>query len=298
MKQEAERGSLLLDLAHDLAGSLLCAVSTVFFVAPSNIAPGGASGVAIMINYLFRLPIGATIFVINIPLLLLALRFLGRPFTLKTLRSLLISTLMTDVVATPLAARFYDPQALLGTDGQLLGALFGGVLTGAGLAIIFLRDSTTGGTDIAGRLLQLKFPHLPIGRAMMLVDAIILLCSIAVFRSLRSGLYGMITLFVTSRVIDGIVYGVDKGTMALIVTARSREIADGILSELERGATLLEASGAYSGERKQVIVCAVRTAQFHKLKTIVLRCDPHAFIIVTEAGEIYGEGFQEIGKKK
>lgn len=298
MKQKAEKVSLLLDLAHDLAGSLLCSVGTVFFVAPSNIAPGGASGIAIMVNYLFRLPIGATVFVINIPLLLLALRFLGRPFTLKTLRSLLINTLTTDLVATPLAARFYDSEALLGADGQLLGALFGGVLTGAGLAIIFLRDSTTGGTDIAGRLLQLKFPQLPIGRAMMLVDAVILLCSIAVFHSLRSGLYGMITLFVTSRVIDSIVYGVDKGTVALIMTAHSREIADAILCELERGATLLEASGAYSGERRQMIVCAVRTAQFHKLKTIVRRCDPHAFIIVTEAGEIYGEGFSEIGKKK
>lgn len=298
VKKEERAKHLLLDLAYDFAGSLLYAAGTLLFIAPSNIAPGGASGVAIMLNYLFALPIGTTIFVINIPLLFLALRFLGRPFTLKTLRTLLISTVMTDWVVAPLVDRYYDAQTLLGADGQLLGALFGGVLTGAGLGIVFLRDSTTGGTDIAGRLLQLRFPHLPIGRAMMAVDGFILCCSILVFHSLRSGLYGMITLFVTSRVIDSIVYGADKGTMALIVTRHSREIAEGILSELDRGATLLPATGAYSGEEKEMIVCAVRTAQFHKLKTIVRRCDPHAFIIVTEAGEIYGEGFQEIGRKK
>jgi uncharacterized membrane-anchored protein YitT (DUF2179 family) len=297
VKQE-KKAALLMDLAYDLAGSLLYAIGTLLFVAPSNIAPGGASGIAIMLNYLFALPIGTTTFILNIPLLLLALRFLGRPFTFKTLRTLLISTVITDWVVAPLVGRYYNAQALLGADGQLLGALFGGVLTGAGLGIIFLRDSTTGGTDIAGRLLQLRFPHLPIGRAMMAVDALILLCSMLVFRSLSSGLYGMITLFVTSKVIDSIVYGVDKGTMALIVTRHSQEIAAGILSELDRGATLLPATGAYSGEKKEMIVCAVRTAQFHKLKTIVRRYDPHAFIIVTEAGEIYGEGFQAIERKK
>lgn len=298
VKQEGKAAHLLLDLAHELGGSLLYSLGTLLFVAPSNIAPGGASGIAIMLGYLFGLPIGTTIFVINIPLLFLALRFLGKPFALKTLRTLTISTIMTDWVVAPITNRFYDAETLLGADGQLLGSLFGGVLVGAGLGVIFLRDTTTGGTDIAGRLLQLRFPHLPIGRAMMAVDALILLCSIVVFRSLRSGLYGMITLFVTSRVIDSIVYGVDKGTMALIVTGCGRKIAAGILSELDRGATLLQATGAYSGDEREMIVCAVRTTQFHKLKTIVRRCDPRAFIIVTEAGEIYGEGFQEIGRKK
>ncbi|MCI8624454.1 MAG: YitT family protein [Provencibacterium sp.] len=299
MKKEGNAArTLFLDFIYDFGGSLLYAAGTLLFVAPSNIAPGGASGVAIMLGYLFGLPIGTTAFVINIPLLFLALRFLGRAFTLKTLRTLAINTVVMDVLIAPVVARYYDAATLLGADGQLLGSLFGGVLVGAGLGTIFLRDSTTGGTDIVGRLLQLKFPYLPIGRAMMVVDACVLLSSIVVFRSLRSGLYGMITIFVTSKVIDGIVYGADKGTMALIVTTEGRAIADGILSSLDRGATLLKGTGAYSKAQKDVIVCAVRTAQFHRMKTIVYRCDPGAFIIVTEAGEVYGEGFKEMERKR
>jgi len=286
--------TLAVDTAYDIVGSLVYAVGTLCFIAPNNIAPGGASGVAIMLHYLFGSPIGITTFLINVPLILLALRYLGRVFTMKTLRTIVINTVVIDFVVAPLIDRL---DIVLLEDGErLLGALFGGVCLGVGLAVIFLRDSTTGGTDIAGRLLQLRYPHVQMGRAMMICDAVVLLASILVFRSFESGLYGMVAIFVNSRVIDSILYGVDKGTMAFVVSSRSREIAGRVIREMDRGATLLKGVGAYSGEDKEVMLVAVRISQLPRLKRLVHEEDPQAFMIASEAGEILGEGFKRIDK--
>ncbi len=294
MSRNIDWKTLAADTAYDIAGSLVYAVGTLCFIAPNNIAPGGASGVAIMLHYLFGLPIGMTTFVINVPLILLALRYLGRVFTMKTLRTIAINTVVIDFVVAPFLER--TNLVLLETGERLLGALFGGVCLGLGLAVIFLRDSTTGGTDIAGRLLQLRWPHIQMGRAMMICDAVVLFASIVVFRSFESGLYGMVAIFVNSRVIDSILYGVDKGTMAFIVSPRSREIAERVLREMDRGATLLKGVGAYSGEEKEVVLAAVRINQLPRLKRLVHEEDPRAFMIAAEAGEILGEGFKRMDK--
>lgn len=297
MKQASRAHELTIDTLYDIVGSFIYAVGTYCFVAPCNIAPGGASGIAIMINYLAYVPIGIMTFIINIPLILLALRYLGRNFTIKTIRSLIINTVMLDFVVAPLFDNFGGERFLGNVYGdRLLGSLFGGVLIGAGLAVIFLRDSTTGGTDIAGRLLRLKFPHIQMGRAMMLFDTVVLLASIVVFGSIESGLYGLITIFVCSRVIDGILYGADKGNMVLVVSSKSHEIADILMRDIDRGITFLRGQGAYSHSETDVIVSALRKSEFHRLKTIVYDVDPAAFIIVTEAGEIWGEGFKDFGK--
>lgn len=294
MSRNIDWKTLAADTAYDIAGSLVYAVGTLCFIAPNNIAPGGASGVAIMLHYLFGLPIGMTTFVINVPLILLALRYLGRVFTMKTLRTIAINTVVIDFVVAPFLER--TNLVLLETGERLLGALFGGVCLGLGLAVIFLRDSTTGGTDIAGRLLQLRWPHIQMGRAMMICDAVVLFASIVVFRSFESGLYGMVAIFVNSRVIDSILYGVDKGTMAFIVSPCSREIAERVLREMDRGATLLKGVGAYSGEEKEVVLAAVRINQLPRLKRLVHEEDPRAFMIAAEAGEILGEGFKQMDK--
>lgn len=288
----------MLDTAHDIAGSFLYAVGTLCFIAPSNIAPGGASGIAIILNYLFSLPIGITTFIINIPLMLLALRFLGKRFTIKTLRSIIINTIVFDFVVSPILNHFGE-EAILGDvyGDRLLGSLFGGVLIGSGLVIIFLRNSTTGGTDIAGRLLRLRFPHIQMGRAMMLFDAVVILVSMFVFQSIESGLYALITIFVCTRVIDSILYGVDRGCMALVISSKNRTIATKLMEELDRGVTFLHGEGAYSGSEIEILVSAVRRSEFHRLKSIVYKADPSAFIIVTEVGEILGEGFKDIRRQ-
>lgn len=284
--------TLTLNIVYDVVGSVIYALGTLCFIAPNNIAPGGASGIAIMLHFLFGFPIGTTAFLINVPLLLLAFRYLGRPFTFRTLRTVAINTIVLDLGVGPLVEKWNLADAV-GQD-RLMGALFGGVCLGVGLAVIFLRDSTTGGTDIAGRLLQLRYPHIQTGRAMMICDAFVLAASVVVFGSLESGLHGLVTIFVNSRVIDAVLYGADKGTMAFIVSKDSRMVAERVLQELERGVTLLKGEGAFSGEGREVILTAVRISQLPRLKRIVHESDPEAFLIAAEAGEILGKGFKRM----
>lgn len=274
------------DVLYDLIGAIIYAVSVHMFTAPNHIAPGGVTGIATLVNYLVSsAQIGTVSLLINIPLLLLSYRFLGKSMTIKTLKSVLIMSVVIDLTGLFLPAY---------TDNPLLAALFGGVGIGAGLAVIFMRGGTTGGTDIAGRLLQLKFPHLPIGRAMMLVDCTVLFASSLVYGKLESALYGLIAIFTCSRVLDSLLYGMDVGKMALVVSDKNEEISKAIIEELDRGVTLLAGKGGYSGQERYVLMTAVRKNQFHKLKKLVSTIDPGAFLIVAEAGEIMGEGFRSI----
>lgn len=179
---------------------------------------------------------------------------------------------------------------------MLLAALYGGVLSGIGLGLIFLRGSTTGGTDIASRLLKIKWPYIPMGRMMMLVDAVIIVASIIAFKSVDSGLYAMIQLFVSSKVIDMILYGSDTGKMILVVSDKNAEIATAIMSDLDRGVTMLKGRGFYTGAERDVLLCAVRRQQTPTVRSIVRKADPTAFIIMCEAGDVIGEGFKPITK--
>lgn len=281
----------LVDTLYDILGSIAYALGVHVFTAPNHIAPGGVVGVATLANYLSdgRLPIGTVSLIINIPLILLAYRLIGVRFTNKTLKTLLISTVMLDFVVAPLPVYMGNP---------ILVALFGGVLIGAGLALVFMRGSTTGGGDIAARLLQMRMPYLPIGRAILIVDCVVLLAAAAVYQQLESAMYGLITIFATTRVIDSMLYGLDAGRMVLVVSDHSEEIAQGVIDVLDRSATLLHARGAYKKTDKFMMLSAVRKEEFHKLRDLVHRIDPHAFVIVAEAGEIMGEGFKPIKEQQ
>lgn len=281
--------SVSLDLGADFAGSLLFAIGIVCFTEPANIAPGGVSGIAIILNYLWAmLPIGGMSIAINIPLLFLSFKYLGRHASLRTICSLIISSLMIDWIAAP----FFPVY----TGDRLLGAVFGGVFIGAGLAIIFLRGSTTGGTEIVSNLMRLKWPHISMGRAILFVDVGVIVLSIIVFGNLESGMYGIISLFCSSKVIDAIVYGFDQGNMVTVISDKNEEISQRILQEIDRGVTLLHGKGAYTGQEKEVLICAVRKSEFSKLKSIIREIDHSAFVVTTEAGEILGEGFKPVNK--
>ena len=274
------------DLAYDLVGSVLYAAGIVCFVNPANMAPGGMSGVAILLNYLWGLPIGTMTIVLNIPLLILSYIFLGKSLTWKTVKSLVISSLMVDLVM----ARYAPIYA----GDRMIGGVFGGVLMGAGLAIIFLRGSTTGGTDIISFLVKKWYPHVPIGRMIMVVDCIIIGVSVLVFGNLESALYCLISLYCCSMVIDSIIYGLDKGSMVMVVSEKNDEIAAQIMDELERGVTLLKGQGAYTGTDRDVLMCAVRKQQFARVRAIIYEKDPNAFVIVSETSEVFGEGFKQV----
>jgi len=287
MKQKARE--FLLDILYDAAGGAVFAIGLGCFVAPAQIAPGGVSGLSIIINYLTELPVGSLNMCINVPLLLLAWRFLGRRFTLKTLRSVFLQSVMIDLVGLWLPV--YAGE-------RIMSALFGGVSIGVGLALVFMRGSTTGGTDIVSRLLQLRFRHISIGKLLFLVDTMVLVLSAAVFRNIETGLYGMICIYTSNRVLDGILYGLDTGKVLLVISEKNPEIARQIMDRLERGVTFLQGSGGWSGQEKQILLCAVRAAQSYKVEEIVRGVDPDAFLIVMEANQIAGEGFRPITSDK
>jgi uncharacterized membrane-anchored protein YitT (DUF2179 family) len=281
----AGRSGLFSYLLFNILGCGLTAVGSVVFNAPNNIAPGGASGVAIMVNYATGTPISVTTLCINLPLLALAWFFLGRKLTLKTMFSVLVFSAELE-----LAARFLPVYR----GDVLLAALYGGVFTGVGLALVFMRSSTTGGSDIASRLIQLKFPTVSVGKVILVVDGIVLCAAAAVYNNIENALYAVLGLYTQTIIIDSLVYGVDTGKLMMIVTQRPDEISRTVIEELNRSCTTVEGKGSFSGLPQPLVLCAVRKVQYFELKRIVHRLDPSAFVIALDAGEIIGEGFKDI----
>ena len=276
---------LLLDLGADVLGSVLMGIGIYSFAEQADIAPGGLSGIAILFKYLWDLPVGVMILIMNIPLLLIAWKYLGKRFAIRTLRTVVLSS----VVVTPLAFVY--------AGDRLLSAIASGVCLGAGLGVIFARGSTTGGTDIISCLVERKNPHLQVGGILTAVDVLIIALSIAVFGNLESGLYGIVALYAQGRVMDAILYGRKRGRSVMIFSEKREEIARRIMREMDRGATFLQSRGAYSGARSEVLLCAVGQREYAKLRRIVRECDPEAFFVVLETKNVYGEGFQPINEE-
>lgn len=280
---------LLLDLGADVLGSVLMGIGIYSFAEQADIAPGGLSGIAILFKYLWDLPVGVMILIMNIPLLLIAWKYLGKRFAIRTLRTVVLSSVILDVVVTPLAFVY--------AGDRLLSAIASGVCLGAGLGVIFARGSTTGGTDIISCLVERKNPHLQVGGILTAVDILIIALSIAVFGNLESGLYGIVALYAQGRVMDAILYGRKRGRSVMIFSEKREEIARRIMREMDRGATFLQSRGAYSGARSEVLLCAVGQREYAKLRRIVRECDPEAFFVVLETKNVYGEGFQPINEE-
>lgn len=276
----------IIDTGADIAGSLLLAAGIYCFSEKVNIAPGGASGVAIMIKYLTGLPVGLMTIALNIPLLLLALRFMGWRFTVRTMRTLVFNSLILDMVVTP----FFPQYA----GDRMLGAIFAGVFMGAGLGVIFYIGSTTAGTDIISFLIERRYPNIRVGTALLLIDGAVLAASAFVFRNIESVLFGAVALFCQTKVIDTIVYGRDKGHMVLVISGRSDVIARRIIGEMDRTATFLNGEGAFSATATRVLMCVIQPREYRRLRDIVAEEDERAFVIVSEATRVMGEGFKGI----
>ncbi len=280
--------TLALDIVFDVIGCMCIGLSTNLFTAPNHMAPGGVTGIAILINYLSDFPIGTASFLINVPLMILSFKFLGRNFSLYTLKTMTILSLSVDFVAVMM-----ERLGISGYTGNpMMAAIMGGVVTGCGLAVIFLRGSTTGGLDIVMRLMKLKLPHLSIGRLFQFIDGCVLLASVLVFQNIESGFYGLLFIFANTKMMDTIIYSGDKGKTIMIISDKYMEIAKGINVDVRRGVTLLNGEGAYSEQERKVVLCAVRDNQFPAVKKVVHSIDPQAFIIVNTASQILGTGFR------
>lgn len=283
-------GELALDTLLFLLGSALFAVSVNVFTAPNNIAPGGLTGIATMVNFLTGAPIGITILLLNIPIFVWGFAEMGKRFIVKTAVATVISSVMIDL-SVPFLPTF--------TDDLMLASIFGGLFAGIGLGLIFMRGGTTGGTDMIANILSRRIRHLSMGKLVLMADMVVVVTSVFVFRTYESPMYALITIFITSKLIDSVLYGTDSGTgkMMFIVSGKSREIADNIMEEIDRGVTMLKSRGGYSGIEGEVLLCAVRRQEVYKIHDIVYYIDPNAFIIVGDAGEITGEGFREVERE-
>lgn len=281
-KQEGKNMALL------LAGALIYGVGTHAFVEPAHIAPGGALGIALMVNHFVELPIGMVTLAINIPLLVLAWFSLSHRFAVSTAFATAVCSFILDFAVAPICPVY--------TGDRILCSLYGGILSGAGMGLIFMAGMTTGGSDILGYVLQKKRPQLSIGRALMAVDGVILLMSIYVFGNIDAALFGLVSLFATTKVIDSVIYGGDASTMATVVTRKPQEIARRVIADLDRSATLIPATGAYSGKNTSVLLCTVRKSQFQRLRRIVYEADPGAFLMAAEASEVLGDGFKALSE--
>lgn len=277
----------VIDYAIIACGAFVYGVSVVMFTSPNNIAPGGMTGVATMLNYLFGLPIGTMIFVMNIPLFIWGAVENGVSFLTKTVIGTALVSVSIDLLM---------PFLPVYTGDSLLASIFGGLLNGAGLGFIFYRGGSTGGTDIVALNIHKHFPHISTGNIILITDILILIFVFVVYGSLESVLYALTAIFVSIKMIDTISYGTSRGNgkLIFIVTSNYKAISTLILNTIGRGVTLLEGEGAYSGDRKKIVMCAVRPQQVHRITTEVHKIDSRAFIIVTTAGAISGEGF--IGK--
>lgn len=275
------------DIFYFIAGSMIYAVSVNVFTAPNQIAPGGVTGISIMINYVSHWPIGMLSLLLNIPIFIWAIIEIGYKLVGKTM----IATVFVSV-AIDLTAMFI-PQY---HGDHMLAAIFGGILEGIGLSIVFMRGGTTGGTDMVARLLGRHFRNVSMGKLMLTVDMFVVVTSAVVYRSLESALYAVIAIFVSTRIIDAVLYGTDIGTgkLLFIMSEQNDAIAQDILTDMDRGVTVLKSRGAYSGREGEVLLCAVRRYEVFKVKDIVLSYDKNAFMIIGDAGEISGEGFRQV----
>lgn len=272
------RAVLLITLA-----ALIYALSFVWCFDPNGIAFGGITGLAQIVNRLFpAAPVGITVIVLNIPLFILGWKLIGGKLLVSSLYAMFISSVFIDLL-TPL----YDWQPM----EPLLACIFGGLLMGASLGVVFLQGATTGGTDLAARLLKLKFKWLPMGKLLMGVDLAVIVLVALFFRNLNTALYGLVALYISTLAMDGILYGLDNAKVAYIISDRPQEIIRSISTELDRGVTILRGAGAWSGEAKDVLMCAFKQKQIVALKRAVKETDPSAFLIVCDAHEVLGQGF-------
>ena len=275
------------DLLYDILGSILYAAGIYTFAATANFAPGGITGVAMIINhYLPFLRIGLLTLLINIPVAIICYRLLGRVFFFKSLKSMLISALILDYVF-PLLPQ-YD-----GANNPLLAALFAGALSGAGLALIYMPGSSTGGTDFVIMSIRKLKPHLSIGTISMAVDGAVILVGGLVFGNINAVLYGVLMTIVSTTVIDKVMYGSGTRRMLLVISDKAEEIAKGIMEETERGATLADVRGAYTGQPHQMMMCVCSKVEVFASRRVINRIDPNAIVMLTTVDEAYGEGFME-----
>lgn len=277
----------MIDLLIIAAAAALYALGLNMFINPNHIAPGGVTGIAIIVASFAPIHVGALFAMINIPLVFAGFFLLNKRIMVRTLISVVLITFMTDYL-------FVDIPPYLATDGNgILAAIFGGLLMGVGVGMNYARESTTGGTDIVSKIINRFNPQMKLGQIQLAADGIVVLVSLIVYRDLNVVMYALISIFVQARVVDMLVYGGQECKFMMIFSERYHEISEKLLLG-NYGVTLLKGEGAYSGRESNVIAIAVHKGDYFKVRRTIKETDPRAFVVITSASEVLGEGFQKL----
>lgn len=269
------------------AGALVYAVGVSMFLDPHDLAPGGVTGIAVIINHFTGWYTGLMVLVMNIPLMIAGLMRFGREFLVSTVWATVMSSVFMAAITKLINVYSYRPM-----DDFLLCAITGGALMGIGLGIVFRQGGTTGGSDIIVKFLRQKYRHIKSGVLFILLDSVVVTVSAVVYKSLELGLYAGIAVFVCSVAFNSTLYGTDTARLVYIMSEKPEKITKRLLSDLDIGVTYVQGEGGYTNKEKRVILCASKKRVFPLVKQIVREEDPAAFMIVTSANEIYGEGFK------
>ncbi len=270
-------------------GAVVYSMAIALFIDPNALAPGGVTGISIILSRVIEVETGTLILLINIPILLLGTWKFGWKF--------ILSTIYCIGIISPLTNFFHSHYGAV-TEDLFLAAIAGGSLMALGMGMVFKAKATTGGIDIIVKILRLKMPHLKTSNLFLLMDAVVVACSAFVFRDIDRALYAGVTVMVTSFVMDMVLYGKDEAKLIYIISDRSQVIAGRLLEDLSIGVTYVRGMGAYSGKEKNVIMCVVKKHISPKVEDIVKREDPMAFLIVSGATEIFGEGYKNLFSEK
>ncbi len=288
---------VIIDWVFVLTGSAIGAFSMNLFLIPYQIAPGGASGLSLVINHVINgvISTGILIIIINIPLFVISFKTFGKKFVFKSIAATLIFSTLVDVLkpaAESLGQRWFLFQEGTGNTDLLLFAVYGGVMLGVGFGLVIRAGASTGGSDLGAQLLNRVFPGITTGTWMLFLDAIVVILAAVAFKNVIYSLYSIIVIWICSSVIDVIVGGINHAKAVYIISDEHEKIKEKILFGLKRGVTTLVGRGAYSGAEKNVLLCVVQHSQVHELKRIVSEVDNKAFIVLSDAKEVLGEGFR------
>ena len=285
--EETKKRRVMTDLLYNISGSVLYAAGIYTFAGNAGFAPGGVSGLALIMDHLWGIPVGTMTLLLNITLVVISYRAVGRRLLVKSAVTMVISSLFLDLVF---------PLFPMYSGDRLIASVCSGAFLGAGMALFYLRGSSSGGIDFLTFTIKKKKPHMTIGVITMLIDLVVILLGWPVFGDVDAVLYGVLATFVSTVVIDKILYGAGAGTLAVIITKKGKETAERISEKAGRGVTSLRAVGAYTRSEKEMLLCACSKAEAYLVKSAVQDVDENAFFMFVETSEVFGEGFKKSGQ--
>ena len=285
IRKSAKR--IALDTVCDIIGSVLYAMGLYTFAKMANFSPGGISGIALILNYLWKLPVGVMTLIMNIPLVIASYKIVGGRFLAKTAKTMIITTVFLDLIF---------PLLPLYTGNRMMAALYSGLCMGAGMAFFYMRGSSSGGMDFLSMIIKVRHPHISLGIVTAVSDFLVILIGWPVFKDADAVLYGLICSFSASIVIDRVLYGLGAGKLVIVITNNTDALTEKISELTDRGSTIIRAIGSYTKEDRDVILCACSKSQTYMITNAAHEVDPGAFVMVTETSEVFGEGFKEYKK--